>query len=422
MSELISLVDAAKGPKFALSKEGKPLKTMTNCLMALKGLGLVINYDQFNHRVMLSGNKWWDERQGNIYNDSLCMLIKLRITTEYGIEFALNMLHEAIMTAAHAHLVHPVQEYLSGLEWDKISRIDTWLTEFLGVDDTPYSRAVGRKWLVAAVTRIMSPGAKFDNALVLEGKQGVGKSSALRALAGKAWFSDSLPGDLHKADAVQALQGAWIMEMGEMDTLNRSQTATIKAFLSREVDKARFAYAKTADTYPRQCVFAGTTNESAYLKDATGGRRFWPVKAKMIDLVGLEADRDQLWAEAKAAYESGESLLLDVDLWDAANKEQEERQADDPWADKLLQFVNGVSLGGVVTSPRDKVFTRDLLDHAINIPVDRQTQAHYSRIKNLMISVLGWEYKKSVKIKVGDKSVVAPGYVRPLRESHSNDS
>jgi putative DNA primase/helicase len=237
------------------------------------------------------------------------------------------------MFARHHCAVHPVRNYLQALQWDQRKRIDHWLIDYLGADSQPeeYLKAVGARFLISAVARIFEPGCQADSALVIEGRQGIYKSTALRILAGDEYFSDSLPADLSHKDARDHLRGKWIVELSELAQFKRAEIETVKAFISRRHEQYRPSYGRHEIKFPRQCVFAGTTNADEYLVDQTGNRRFWVVAAREIDLEALKRDRDQLWAEAVARYRAGDSWHLTGDAADIAAAEAEQRVAHDPW-------------------------------------------------------------------------------------------
>jgi predicted P-loop ATPase len=206
---------------------------------------------------------------------------------------------------------HPVRTYLDGLEWDGTPRLDTWLVAYLGAENNAYHRAVGPKALIQAVARAYSPGYKADHVLILEGPQGSGKSSVVAALApDQGWYCDEIA-DLGSKDAAQDLCGKWIVELAELSAMKRSEVERTKAFVSRRVDHYRASYGRRSQDHPRQCVFLGTTNGDAYLGDETGNRRYWPSAVGAIKLDELRRDRDQLWAEAVAAYHAGTAWHLD---------------------------------------------------------------------------------------------------------------
>ena len=242
------------------------------------------------------------------------------------------------------------------------------------------------------------PGTKFDQVLILEGAQGSGKSSALRILGGE-WHSDAELGRVEGKDASIVLQGCWIFELGEMTAMGRSEIEALKAFLSRNDDRYRGPYERTAKSAPRRCVFIGTTNADGYLRDTTGNRRFWPVHTDKIDLEKLAADRDQLWAEAAAAEASGESLELQPALREVASDAQQSRLINDPWADTLADCLQRLG--------ETRVHTAALL-YELGIPPGQQTQYQAKRLREVMVS-LGWKYKKG--IRVGGK--ILAGYEAP---------
>jgi predicted P-loop ATPase len=232
---------------------------------------------------------------------------------------------------------HPVRDYLQGLEWDGNPRLDTLLRDcFAATAQSEYLAAVGSKFLIAAVARILTPGCQADSALVLEGRQGYGKSTGLRILAGDEWFSDSLPADLSHKDARDHLRGKWILELSELSQFKRAEIETIKAFLSRRHESYRPSYGRHEVQFPRQCVFAGTTNSSEYLQDTTGNRRFWVVACGRVQLAALRKHRNQLWAEAVHRYRQHEPWHLPFSLEEVAARETQSRIAHDPWTTDVV--------------------------------------------------------------------------------------
>jgi len=246
---------------------------------------------------------------------------------------------EGLTTYARRCPFHPIQDYLHGLTWDGVARLDTWLTVYCHVADTPYSRAVGSKTLIAGVARIEDPGCKVDTLPILQGAQGLGKSQALRTLTGDAWFTDGLP-DLHNKDAAQALLGTWVVELSELSQFQRSEIETVKAFISRQADHYRPSYGRRAATFPRQQIFVASSNEDHLFKDRTGNRRYWPVTvAAPCDLAALQRDRDHLWAEAVVRYRAGEAWHLDPDTEALAREEQASRLEPDDWEEPVLTYT-----------------------------------------------------------------------------------
>ncbi len=255
-------------------------------------------------------------------------------------KISITDVRNAIYLAADDFPFDPLADYLNALVWDGEERIGSWLTDYAGVGAGPYTSQVGRKWLIAAVARALRPGCKVDAALVMEGSQGVGKSSLLRSLCyDERWFGDNLP-PFDSKDASAYLAGQWIIEMAELTALRRSDRESMRAFLTRQIDEFRKPYATETMEHPRRCVFAGTTNRDDYLTDVEGERRFWIVKCsgqpKIADLVAV---RDQLWAEAVAAYRANETWFLDPDIAEQARQVQVSRVEEDPWSEVLAPYL-----------------------------------------------------------------------------------
>ena len=315
-----------------------------------------------------------------------------------------DLVRRVVDVIARRNSFHPVRDYLESLPpWDRVRRIRTWLIDYCSVESSAskpniYAMAVGEKFLIAAVNRIMEPGVKFDTVLVLEGEQGLGKSTVPRILAGDEWFSDQLA-DMGSKDASMQLRGVWIVELSELDVLNRSELARAKAFLSQQTERFRLPYGRRVVQVPRQCVFVGTTNADSWLKDETGGRRFWPVRCRRIDLDGLRRDRDQLWAEALLQSQAGSTWWLDdADVIRHAVEEQKGRYQADAWQETIAQWLEApvprLDEHGDPVAPfnanRESVSIGDILHHCIGKPLAMWTQSDKNRVAACLTS-LGWE-------------------------------
>jgi predicted P-loop ATPase len=341
----------------------------------------VLVYDQFANRPVKSRPPPWSpdaaemapwEPQDDLYTAEWLQ--------RHGCMVNVKVAAQAVQAVAQRNGFHPVRDHLNGLSWDGIERLDHWLCDHLGAEDTDLMRAIGARWLISAVARVYEPGCKADCILILEGPQGALKSTAIRTLF-HPWFTDEIA-EIGSKDAGLQLSGIWVIELAELDSLARAEVAKIKAFISRRTDRFRPPYGERIKDFPRQCVFAGTTNQtSGYLRDETGGRRFWPVQIGTINIEGLERARAQLWAEAVARYVKGEPWWLDThELTDAAAQQVAERYEGDAWDQPISDYVSG----------RDQVSIREILEFALKLPVDRWDKGQQTRIGKCLTS-LRWK-------------------------------
>lgn len=287
--------------------------------------------------------------------------------------------HQGVDLVAQERAFHPVRDYLAALQWDGVTRLEGWLNFYLGVEHTPYAEQIGRMFMISMVARIFDPGCKSDYMLVLEGPQGVRKSTACRILGGE-WFSDNLPDVTAGKDVQQHLAGKWLIEIAEMSAMSRAEDAALKAFITRPVERYRPPYGRKDIIQPRQCVFIGTTNKSAYLRDETGGRRFWPVKVSHIDTDLLSRDRDQLFAEAAALYRAGAAWWPNGDFErEHISPEQDARFEADTWEDTINEWLAGKTRATIGDVARD----------ALRIETPRIGTADQRRIA-AALDRLGW--------------------------------
>lgn len=288
-------------------------------------------FNTFANRIESTGPVGWDPQRtaGAPWTDADTLeLQRYMLSARFDVARASGrgVLEACIDRHSRRNPIHPVQDYLKGLQHDGQPRLDFWLINYLGaLGPESYLRIVGRFFLLQAVARAMRPGCQADNTPVLEGLQGIGKTETCRILAvRKDWFADNLP-ELGSKDAAMLLAGKWLVEIAELSAIRKSDIESVKSFLTREVDSFRPPYGRRTIDVPRSCAFIATTNEATYLHDRSGNRRFWPVRCQHVNLEGLRRDIGQLWAEAFAAFTAGERWHLVGDELSLAQSEQSAR-------------------------------------------------------------------------------------------------
>lgn len=323
------------------------------------------------------------------------------LAEQYNLRVRAPAVVEAVAVVAAENAWHPVRQYLEGLEWDRQGRLDFWLTAGLGVESSSYTLKVGVRWMISAVARIMEPGCKADSVLILEGAQGAGKSTALSVLAGE-WFMDS-PFALGDKEAYQAIRGKWVVELGELDAFNKAESTKAKQFFSAYIDTYRESYGRRTIDVPRQCVFAGTTNQDEYLKDTTGNRRYWPVLCTQVDIEYLREVRDQLWAEALARYRAGERWWVERHEADEFAEQQDARYMVDAWEHPIREWLEQPDRHDVITG--DQIFAS-----ALKLDLGHWGKPEQMRVGHIMHR-LGWKRKR---LPAAGRSGIRPwGYQRP---------
>lgn len=328
-----------------LDAKGNPQKTLRNLTLMLEhdpGLCGRLRLNLFSGRLDVTGTLPWQRPNPSAgWSDDDVAQLRIYLEAFFG-KLSKNDLLDAVSASAGNQAYHPIRDYLNALIWDGIPRLDTLFVDYLGVENTPYSRAVTRKSLTAAVARVMTPGCKYDTMVVLVGGQGRFKSTILSKLGGK-WFSDSLRSFGDK-DSMETIQGTWIDEIPEMQAMSRSDVDAVKAFLTKTSDYYRAAYGRYTADRPRQCVLFGTTNSRECLTDPTGGRRFWVLdidrQQRTKDVwADLDRERDQIWAEAVFRWKEGEPLYLNAEIEAIAREVQEDHRQRHPWEGLIAEFL-----------------------------------------------------------------------------------
>jgi putative DNA primase/helicase len=361
-----------------LNDKGAPLPLLVNAIVALEHdpvFAGALRFDRFRSEAMMCRPVPWDPHLSaprpwsNRDRREACSWLQ-----EHHVRVGELIAESAALTVADRHPFHPVVDYLGGLTWDGVRRIDTWLHTYLGADLNRYIEAVGPRWLISAIARIDRPGCKADCALVLEGPEGIYKSTTFEVM-GAPWYSNDIAA-LGTKDSQQQLPGKWIIELDELDAVSRaSDWAAVKAFISRGTDHYRRSYRRDPEDLPRQNVFGGTTNSDTWARDATGLRRFWPVVCHNIDIAALRHDKDQLWAEARDAYFTLAQpwWLDDEELIAVARDQQLARYDIDPWENKIRDFLYG-----------KKVITSSEILDAIGLPEKDRKRGDQMRIGNIL--------------------------------------
>jgi hypothetical protein len=366
-----------------------------NAATALTVLGLKCSHDVFHDRKIVEGDI--TENLGPQLSDAICRALREKMIAVFRTDFGLTNIQQAAERACEATRFDPVVDYITKLQWDRVLRLDDWVIKYLGCEDTPLNRSIGRKMLIALIRRARQPGCKFDYVVILEGPQGSGKSKALRIVAGDDNFSDMPMLHLEARAQQEAIRGRWIVELSELAGLRKTEIETTKSLISRQNDDARPAYGHFRVDQARRCIFVGTTNDDRYLRDTTGNRRFWPLKTGTIDLPQLQHDRDQILAEAAYYEAQDESLIIPPELWGEAAIAQEERRMIDAWEDKLVE-VQGEIVKGEGNSWEERISTTHVLQRLDLSPI-HQTDFNAKRAAIAMRRI-GWRGPKAMKFKV----------------------
>jgi len=272
------------------------------------------------------------------YKDTDDTRIALWVSRSYGLEYGEAAVSSTVQLIGEENKRNPLLEWLDSIEWDGVNRLNSWIVEATDCEDNELNRKMGEKWLIQAIARAYRPGCKADCVLILAGAQGAGKSTLFRTLATDEYFADT-PLDIGSANSYSQIARAWIYEVAELDSVRRSANSATKAFLSAQEDNFRPAYGRHAITIKRHVVFAGTTNESQFINDMTGSRRYWPIRVNEVNLNWARENKDQLWAEAILAFKSGETWYLDKKTDEARHDSSKIYRQDDPWLEPITNFL-----------------------------------------------------------------------------------
>jgi predicted P-loop ATPase len=414
-------IDTVWISKLTLDTAGQIKKTINNAVIVLENDPLLkdkIAIDEFaNQGVVLGALPWDKDTDQRPWTDNDDANYANYMELYYDIK-GKDLLSNALTVVSGKHKFNNVRKYLTGLKWDGVKRLDTLLIDYLGAEDNLYTRAVMRKSLCAAVTRAMRDFVKYDYMPILTGPQGIGKSTFLSTL-GKGWFSDSLA-TFEGKEAAELIQGVWVVEVGELTAMNRQEVNSVKQFLSKVDDIYRAPYGRRTTRYPRRCVFFGTSNESEFLKDDTGNRRFWPVDVGVYGVSksvwdDLPSEVDQIWAEAYTYYVLGEKLFLPKEIEVIANEIQNEHsdysalegnikdyldtKVPTNWMSMSTQerrmFLNGnVAYEGSL-EPMDRVCIAQIWAECLGGDIKYLKPQNRNEIARVLRKIPGWQKSKS---------------------------
>lgn len=409
--------------RLSADSQGNYLKTVNNIIIILQNDPLLkgkIATDEFAGRGLILGKLPWDQsgvKRQWTDDDDAALFWYLENYYKLAVQ---DRQDKALAIVGRQNLINDVKQYLQSLTWDGVKRVDTLLSVYLGAEDNAYTRAVMRKSLCAAVARAVSGGIKYDYMPIFTGPQGIGKSTFL-AILGKEWFSDSLT-TFEGKEAAELIQGTWINEVGELTAMTKQETSAVKQFLSKREDIYRAAYGRRTERYPRRCVFFGTSNDSEFLKDATGNRRFWPVDvgvhpAQKSVWRNLPGEVDQIWAEAYVYWILGEELFLSKEVEALAFEQQESHRESSGKEGVILEFLerpipsnwdqldlqkrrmfwqgNLKLTDGVELIHREKVCAMEIWVECFNGEARYMKRVDSVEINGILTSLKGWKRNKS---------------------------
>ena len=399
-------------------KSGAVKSNARNIIMILEndpGLKGRVWYNQFNRFNYVTGGLPWDKK-AEIWTNNDEANLRVYLEQNYGVT-GKDRISDAFTAVVTRNRVHPIRKYLDGLKWDGVPRLDRLVIDYIGAADNELTRIMTRKHFTAAVARVMKPGCKYDYCLIVAGPEGIGKSTLFSVMGGE-WFSDSVI-TMDGTRGMEQAESGWVIELPELGSVKRTDVEQVKAFISKQVNTYRPAYARVMEQRPRQCVFCGTTNETYFLKGDTGNRRFWVIEAdpslRKYDnpKVALERDRDQLWAEAVERYKGGERLYLDGKLEMEARKRQQDfnDNNDDPLPGMVRDFLdmklppswntwdlnrrraylrNPDPLDEEATEERTRVCAAEFICEVLGMDISDSGYKYKARKTNQILENIGW--------------------------------
>lgn len=422
------------------SNTGMIDKTISNAVLILENAEEFKNklvFDRFSNRFLIKDKLPWIreyEHLPKLWTDCDDAELRGHFEKYYEGFKSTSSINDALAILKNRNSINVAREYFENLKWDGINRLDTLLIDYLGAEDNEYTRQTTRKALTAVVARAVTERpVKFDNMIILTGKQGLGKSTLLNKLAGE-WFTDNIV-DFNSKDTLLLLQNCIIVEVPELQGFNKSDSNRLKQFLGQKTDKYRAPYERREEEHPRHCVFFGTTNDDEFLRDSTGNRRYWPIQVGVNKVTknvfkDLEIERDQIWAEAVARFRLGEPLYIEGNVLKIAEKEQEARLIVDPWESVINEYMQRPipadwfdrsveeqknywifkNESDAECIERDRVCVSELLSVALGIEAKRQTSIDRKRVIDILRKCRNYSYKKNVRF--GKTYAVTSGFIR----------
>lgn len=414
--------------KLKFTAKGAIAQTIENAVTILTHdpkLAGCLAFDEMEHNIVTLSSLPWNRKKGpRQWIDADDAALRLYLESAYSIS-GKDRIFDAVNVVAQRNAFHPVREYLDSCDWDEVPRVETLLIDYLGAEDNAYTRAVTRKTMAAAVARIYRPGCKFDYMLTLRGRQGIGKSALTAKLGGK-WFSDTFT-TMQGKDAYEQVQGVWLMEIGELAGMRKAEAETIKLYISKQSDRFRPAYGRRLQEFPRQCIFIGTTNETQFLRDTTGNRRFWvvdtpndPARDLWEELTPETVRR--IWGEAVQIYKAGEPLYLTRELEEYARQVQAAYEEENPKAGLIADYLDRALPAGWDTldtysrrawletdaegvMQRETVCTVEIWAEALGGNPDKLDRYAAKEIRDIMAALPDWRHQ-------GNKRITARPYGR----------